>query len=167
MTCNTGSMIFCASSGSSSSTNRSRAAYVSKEHGDLLPFSFQGMPRRQDLFGQMFGKVGVGRGGSGGRSRSGCRSLIDRVTAIAAELRGAAIGLAAVRTGCFETRPALVTKSGVGHILVLASRAIHISMSLRSEFKIRPRYSSCGFLMQVWARLCTTCCHSNFLIVSA
>lgn len=111
----------------------SRAAYVSKEHGDLLPFSFQGMPRRQDLFGQMFGKVGVGRGRSGGRSRSGCRSRIDRVTAIAAELRGAAVGLAAFRTGCFETRPALVTKSGVGNILVLATRAIHISMSLRSD----------------------------------
>ena len=73
----------------------------------------------------MLGNVRLRRRYSNGRSQSGRRRLIDGLAAITAEFPRTAIGLAAVWTGRFEPRSALVAERRVGRIIGLASWANH------------------------------------------
>src|SRR4030095_1454293 len=87
-----------------------RTSYVCEKNRDLLSFSFNGMPRGRDLFRQVLGYVRVRGGCSSGWSRSTCRSLIDRLAAIAAETGRPPIGLAAIRARRFEPRATFVAE---------------------------------------------------------
>src|SRR5262249_23473128 len=57
-----------------------RSLHVSEEHRHLLPLAFESGARCQDLFGEMFRRVGAGI-----RWRSWLRSLRERLPAITAE----------------------------------------------------------------------------------
>jgi hypothetical protein len=48
-----------------------RALDVGEEHGDLLAFSFESGPRRENLFGEILGRVALKRGS--------CRSRLCRL----------------------------------------------------------------------------------------
>ena len=96
----------------------------------MLPFPFQRVPRCQDLFSEMFGNVRSRRGGFGTGTGRSCCSLIDGLPAVAAELCGPSIGLAAVWTSRWETRPTVVAKDRVKRIVGLAVRANHTKNQL-------------------------------------
>ena len=58
-----------------------RALHVGKQNGDLLPFTFEGGLRSEDLLGEMLGGVGLGRDMLRVRSRAGAGKRAATTTA--------------------------------------------------------------------------------------
>jgi hypothetical protein len=77
-----------------------RTLEVGEEHGDLLALAFEGGLRGQDAFGEMLGRVGLGRSEAGGRLGRLRRSGRERSPATVAEL---AAGLHLGATGSADS----------------------------------------------------------------
>src|SRR4030095_12615368 len=102
-----------------------RVPDVGKENGDLLPFSFKGLPRGQYFFSEMSGNITVWRGYPGNSGGcDGCR-LIYGLAANSAKRGSTTVRFTTVRTDRFKPRPAVFTKDGIRQIVALTLRANH------------------------------------------
>src|SRR4030095_13867904 len=79
-----------------------RVPDVGKENGDLLPFSFQGLPRGQYLFGEVPGNITVWRGNSGNSAGRDCCSLTYGLAANSAKRGSTTVRFTTVRTNRLE-----------------------------------------------------------------
>src|SRR5262244_1333220 len=102
-----------------------RASDVGKENRNLLPFSFQRLPRGQYLFSEVFRDVAAWRRNSGDSSRCGRCGLIDQLTANSAKRRVKTVRFITMRTNRFKPHPAAVAKDRIRQILALTLRANH------------------------------------------
>src|SRR4029453_8965141 len=83
-----------------------RVPDVGKENGDLLPFSFQGLPRGQYFFTEMSGNITVWRGSPGSSGGFGGCRLIYVLHANSAKRGSTTIRFTTVRTDRFKPRSA-------------------------------------------------------------
>ena len=97
-----------------------RALEVGEEHGHLLALALEGGLGREDLLGEMFGRVGLRRGYPPHR-----RGAREGPPALAAELLRA--GVRGAAGGAHRRQPgsALPTELHGGEVVVLAPRAVH------------------------------------------
>src|SRR5215472_15760155 len=92
---------------------------IGKENRHLLPFSFQGLSRGQDLFGEVSGNVAVWRRYPGNFDCRDCCGLLYGLTANSAKPCFRTVRRATVRTDRFKTHPAVVAKDRIRQILAL------------------------------------------------
>src|SRR4030095_10694499 len=96
-----------------------RALEVGEEHGDLLPFPFQGGLGGKDLLGEVGWGVRLGRWGD----HRGCSG--ERGSTLSAEGKSRRVGKTACRTRTGEWRGTLPAKLHPRRILKSAARAAH------------------------------------------
>ena len=97
-----------------------RALEVGEEDGHLLALALEGGLGREDLLGEMFGRVGLRRGNLPRR-----RGSREGPTALAAELLRAGVRGATGRAHRRQPGSALPTELHGGEVVVLAPRAVH------------------------------------------
>ena len=98
-----------------------RALEVGEEHGDLLALAGQRRAGRQDLAGEVHGRVSVG----GGEARVTAGRRDQRRPAFLAELVAGRVRPAAGGAGRFQPAAARAAELRVRRIVVVAPRALH------------------------------------------
>src|SRR5215470_11188864 len=98
------------------------ALEVRKEDRDLLAFTLQRGLRREDLLGEVLGRVGVRRGGFAGR---GGWPAGKGSAAFLAELGGGLVPRAAAGAASLDAGAALLAEDGIARVFVAAARAEH------------------------------------------
>src|SRR5215467_4099530 len=125
----TGSMIFCASSGSRFSISFIESRMSAKRTVTCFRSPSrdcrEGLPRGQYLFSEVFRDVAVWRRNSGNSSRCGRCGLIDQLTANSAKCGVKTVRFITMRTNRFKPHPAAVAKDRIRQILALTLRANH------------------------------------------
>jgi len=101
-----------------------RALEVGEEHGNLLALTLKRAPRRQDLLGEVFGRVGLGGGEAARRGRLRRSGRKRRPATIAELASGLHLG-AAAGTDDPKRRAALSAESCPVAVLCLAPGTLH------------------------------------------
>ena len=100
---------------------RGEARHVDEEHCDLFALAFQGRLGSEDLLGEVFEGVGLGRAKA--VLTSGWST--DRLAALETKLRSRRKLCAALATPVSEPRPALETEFRLWRVLLLAPGTRH------------------------------------------